>query len=315
MTPSRVELTGQRRYVGRFAPSPTGALHFGSLVAAVGSYLEARSRGGAWHLRIEDVDEPRCSVAAADDILRTLDAFGFEWDGPVVWQSQRQSAYAAALDMLRESGQVFPCACTRREMADTSLGIDGSVLYPGTCRAGLAPGRPARAWRLRVAAGSICFEDAVQGVVESDLVADVGDFVLRRADGLFAYQLAVVVDDAECGITHIVRGADLLHSTARQIFLQRCLGLPTPEYAHLPVAVNSAGEKLSKQTLAKPLDRTHPTNALIDALRFLGQPIPGAQESHSLTDVWQWAIPRWSLANVPRRGSLPYNDPTLVVEK
>jgi glutamyl-Q tRNA(Asp) synthetase len=205
-------------------------------------------------LRIEDVDAPRCSSAAATAMLSALEAHGFEWDGHPVWQSRRADAYAATLERLIAAGHVFACACTRRELADSAIAPDGAAIYPGTCRAGLPPGRAARAWRLRVGTARIAFDDAIQGRIESDLAREAGDFILRRADGLFAYQLAVVVDDAEACITHVVRGADLLLSTARQIHLQGCLGVAIPAYAHLPVAVNAAGEKLSKQTLAAPLD-------------------------------------------------------------
>jgi glutamyl-Q tRNA(Asp) synthetase len=302
-------------YIGRFAPSPTGPLHFGSLVAAVGSYLDARSQHGQWLLRMEDVDSPRCSTAAADSIQHTLEAFGFEWDGDVIWQSQRQVAYAAALDRLRDTGMIFPCTCTRRELADSALAIDGSTLYPGTCRNRLPPGRKARAWRLRISDETVCFEDSVQGSIRSDLMREVGDFVLLRADGLYAYQLAVVVDDADSGITDVVRGADLLHSTARQIFLQRCLGLPTPAYTHLPVAVNAAGEKLSKQTLAAPIDAANPVPALFNALQFLGQNPPTDLQTGPLNDLWQWARANWSLARVSRCLSLPYNPANTIEEK
>lgn len=291
-------------YRGRFAPSPTGPLHFGSLVAAVGSYLEARSRGGEWLLRIEDVDAPRCSAAAADAILRTLEACGFEWDGEPVWQSRRSEAYAAALERLKAAGMAFPCACTRRELADSALAPDGAAIYPGTCRAGLAEGREARAWRLRVGCARIGFDDAVQGRIESDLATEAGDFVLRRADGLFAYQLAVVVDDAEAAITHVVRGADLLLSTARQICLQQGLGVPTPAYAHLPVAVNATGEKLSKQTLAMALDSARPMPALHAALGFLGQQPPPDLARGTVAELWAWAGANWRLQRVPRGPAL-----------
>lgn len=294
-------------YRGRFAPSPTGPLHFGSLVAAVGSYLDARSHGGAWLLRLEDVDRPRCQPGAADSILRTLNAFGFDWDGEVMIQSRRDAAYRAALEKLRDSGRIFPCACSRREMADSQLqrGLpragDGAQIYPGTCRSGLEPGRQARSWRLRVDDDVIVFEDAVQGRMRQDLAGEVGDFVLLRADGLFAYQLAVVVDDAAQDITHVVRGADLLDSTPRQILLQRLLGLPTPRYAHLPAAVNAAGEKLSKQTRALPLDTSQPQHMLLSALRFLGQTPPAALSEASLGELWNWAKAHWDLARVPRQ--------------
>ena len=287
-------------YRGRFAPSPTGPLHFGSLVAAVGSFLEARTRGGKWLLRVEDVDAPRCSKTAAEEILRTLEACGFAWDDAVVWQSRRTEAYAAALERLKAAGRVFACACTRRELADSAIAPDGAAIYPGTCRQGLPAGRPARAWRLRVGDARTGFDDAIQGRIDSDLAFDAGDFILLRADGLFAYQLAVVVDDAAAGITHVVRGADLLASTVRQIFLQQCLGLPTPVYAHLPVAVNAAGEKLSKQTRAPAVDSSRPGPALFAALQFLGQRPPPELSGASPQELWAWAMTHWQLARVVR---------------
>lgn len=291
--------------VGRFAPSPTGPLHFGSMVAALGSCLSVRARGGRWLLRIEDVDAPRSVPGAADGILRTLEAYGFAWDGEVLWQSRRTAAYRAAFARLEAAGALFGCACTRREMADSALARDGTRRYPGTCRAGLASGREARAWRLRVPAGRVRFEDGVQGGIEEDVAAEVGDFVLLRADGLFAYQLAVVVDDAEAGVTEVVRGADLLDSTARQMVLQRLLAYPAPAYAHLPVATNAAGEKLSKQTLARSVEDREPARVLVDALDFLGQGPPVGLAESGLDAVWQWAVLNWSLAQVPRRRLAP----------
>ena len=287
-------------HIGRFAPSPSGPLHFGSLVAALGSYLDARCHGGRWLLRIEDVDTPRTVPGAADAIIRTLAGFGFQWDGDIVWQSRRTEAYAAALEHLKAAGHAFACACTRREMADSALTRDGSRRYPGTCRDGLPPERHARAWRVR-AEGFIHFDDAIQGAQREDMATDVGDYVVLRADGLYAYQLAVVVDDAEAGITHVVRGADLLDSTARQLHLQALLGLPHPTYAHLPVATNAAGEKLSKQTLARAIDDLPPAAALLAALRFLGQAPPAALEQAPLAEVWTWALTHWNLAAVPRK--------------
>ena len=287
-------------YRGRFAPSPTGPLHFGSLVAAVGSFLEARTRGGEWHLRMDDVDTPRCSLAAASEILRVLENCGFAWDGALVWQSRRTAAYADALERLKAAGRVFPCACTRRDLADSAFAADGAVVYPGTCRQGLPAGRAARAWRLRVGDARVAFDDAIQGRIASDLAVAAGDFVLLRADGLFAYQLAVVVDDAEAAITDVVRGADLLASTARQIFLQQCLGVPTPAYAHLPVVVDAAGEKLSKQTRAAPVDGSRPGPALCAALEFLGQHPPAELSRASVAELWAWALANWQLRRVPR---------------
>ena len=259
-------------YVGRFAPSPTGPLHFGSLVAAVASWLDARAAGGRWRLRIEDLDRPRVQPGAADEILRTLEALGLVWDGEVLYQSRRTALYREALERLR--AHTYWCGCSRREIADSSLSLaaDGARIYPGSCRAGLAAGRTARALRVRVPGDEIRFVDRVQGPQAQVLARDVGDFVLYRADGLFAYQLAVVVDDAAQAVSDVVRGADLLDSTARQIHLQRLLGVATPRYLHVPIALDERGEKLSKQTGAQPVDARRPAEALAAALRFLGQP-------------------------------------------
>ncbi len=287
-------------YRGRFAPSPTGPLHFGSMVAAVGSFLQAKSRGGEWLVRIEDLDPPRKVPGAADEILRTLEAFGLSWDGAVMYQSRRHGVYEAALKMLERLDAIYPCACSRREIADSSVsGVDGPV-YPGTCRAGLPVGRAARAWRVRVNGRAIEFMDAVQGRVVRDLAADFGDFVVRRADGFFAYQLAVVVDDAEQDITEIVRGADLIESTPRQMHLQDLLGLPTPAYVHLPVVLNAHDEKLSKQTLALPVDAARPQHLLLRVLQFLGQEPPAELAESSLDDFWRWAVKNWRVDRVPR---------------
>ena len=291
-------------YIGRFAPSPTGPLHFGSLVAAVGSYLEARTHYGQWLLRIEDIDTPRIIPGAADAIFKTLERFGFEWDGPVVWQSRNSDAYADAFETLRRNGQVFPCACTRREIQDSTLTRDGAHRYPGTCRQGLPPGRTPRAWRIR-AEGIICFHDAIQGDQTEDLMHEAGDYIVLRADGIYAYQLAVVVDDATAGITHIVRGADLLDSTGRQYHLQNGLGLPHPVYAHLPVATNAAGEKLSKQTHACPIDSQPPAQTLLTALHFLGQHPPSTLATAPLQDIWAWARNHWTLKRVPACRHIP----------
>ncbi len=299
-------------YRGRFAPSPTGPLHFGSLVAAVGSYLDARTYNGEWLLRIEDVDTPRNVPGAADGILATLEAFGFEWDGPVLWQSSRLDAYGAALERLVQAGLAYPCACSRKEIGDSARrpAVDGGLVYPGTCRTGLPPGRLARAWRLRVDDEETGFADRLQGWQAQNLTCAVGDFVLRRADGLFAYQLTVAVDDEFQAISDVVRGADLLASTPRQIWLQRCLGLATPRYAHLPVVSNAAGEKLSKQTLAPALEIRQAPAALAAALRFLGQVVPAGLDAAPLPEIWQWARANWSFAAIPRRqSSVPGNLP------
>jgi glutamyl-Q tRNA(Asp) synthetase len=296
------------RYRGRFAPSPTGPLHFGSLVAAVGSYLDARANNGEWLVRIEDVDEPRTVLGAADGILRTLEGFGFEWDGEVVVQSRRLDRYHAALVRLQLDGDVYPCACSRSEIAagTSQVSIDGGLIYPGTCRSGLAEGKAARAWRLRVPDREFTFVDRVQGEARQNLEREVGDFVLLRADGQYAYQLAVVVDDAAQGVNAIVRGVDLLDSTVRQMWLQERLGWPIPSYAHLPVVVNAAGEKLSKQTLAAAVDAKEGSALLASALRFLGHHVPDEFHGVSVTEFWRWAISVWSVTNVPAvRGLFP----------
>lgn len=291
-------------YRGRFAPSPTGPLHFGSLVAAVGSYLEARTHDGAWLVRMEDLDPPREQTGAASSILQTLEIYGFEWDGPVLYQSHRSEAYDTALATLRNMDALYPCACTRKEIADSALrGIEGPI-YPGTCRHGLG-GREIRAWRVKTDLAEIAFNDLVQGRQTQVLERDIGDFVLKRADGLYAYQLAVVIDDAEQGITHVVRGADLLDSTPRQIHLQNLLSLPQPQYAHLPLAVNVHGEKLSKQTLAAPLNDSAPAKTLWQSLHFLGQNPPTELSESSLQEVWLWARQHWHLDRIPGVRTLP----------
>jgi len=297
-----------RPYRGRFAPSPTGPLHFGSLVAAVGSYLEARWNRGKWALRMEDLDRPREASGASEAILRTIEAYGFEWDGKVVFQSRRDSAYGAALKRLERGHAVFPCACTRREISDSTLSAASEPIYPGTCRRGLSPGRPARAMRVRVDNTVIAFEDLLQGRIEQNLAREVGDFVVRRADGIFAYQLAVVVDDFEQSITDVVRGADLLASTPRQILLQRLLGHPTPRYMHLPVAVNQSGEKLSKQTRAAPLTVTEAPVRLWQALRFLGQEPPAELATGTISEIWNWALTNWRTERIPTRRSIREGD-------
>jgi glutamyl-Q tRNA(Asp) synthetase len=293
------------RYVGRFAPSPTGPLHAGSLVAALASYLDARAHDGAWLIRIEDIDEGRAVPGAADTILAQLAWLGMESDGEIVWQSRRKEFYEAAYDKL--AGHGYPCGCNRREIADSRLGFapDGAAIYPGTCRDGLAPGRTGRSLRLRVpppGADVIAFTDRLAGTISQRLAHDSGDFVLKRADGYWAYQLAVVVDDAAQGVTDIVRGADLLESTPRQIYLQRLLGVPTPRYLHVPVVRNALGEKLSKQTGALPVqphDAPDPVGAALAALysaaAFLGLDLPPqAGLGPGLDGFWQAAVPAWS---------------------
>jgi glutamyl-Q tRNA(Asp) synthetase len=285
-------------YIGRFAPSPSGALHFGSLVAALGSYLDARSNGGQWFVRMEDLDPPREKAGAADDILRTLEAFGLEWDGPVMYQSRRQEAYREALEELRRADRIYSCYCSRKEIASAGQnGIEG-IVYPGTCRSLHSRSHAAHSQRLITEYEAVAFHDRVFGELRQHVESEIGDFILHRTDGYFAYQLAVVVDDAEQGITQIVRGADLLLSTPRQILLQVLLELPTPQYAHLPLVTDDQGRKLSKQSLDLPVDRLSPLPALLKAYAFLGQKAPDFDFS-SAGEFCTWARDHWRLENVP----------------
>ncbi|WP_295636932.1 tRNA glutamyl-Q(34) synthetase GluQRS [uncultured Methylibium sp.] len=292
-------------YVGRFAPSPTGPLHAGSLVAALGSWLDARAHGGRWLLRIEDVDTPRCVPGADMEILRQLDALGLRADEPPQWQSRREAPYAAALDRLIAAGRVYPCACTRQDIV-LALAAQGrtrerhaELTYPGTCRPehGGLRGRAARTWRLRVDDGAMLrWTDRRLGAQVQDVAAEVGDFVLRRADGLWAYQLAVVVDDAEQAVTDIVRGEDLADNTPRQILLQRALDLPTPRYLHLPLVRAADGEKLSKQHGAPPLDTDDPQGVLAAAASVLGLVL----DRQASTAAWlDTAVAAWRRAGRP----------------
>lgn len=284
-------------YVGRFAPSPTGPLHAGSVVAALASWLDARAHRGRWLLRIEDLDPPREQPGAAASIVDTLGRLGLHPDGEIVVQSTRGSAYAEALGTLVARGLGYPCGCTRREIADSVLHAGGTrtrhgeLRYPGTCRDGLVPGRTARAWRLRVPDGVVRFEDRRLGTQSQDIAAEIGDFVLKRADGLWAYQLAVVVDDASQGVTDVVRGTDLLGSTGRQVVLARALGLPSPRWLHVPVVAGADGDKLSKQTGATAVDASRPLEVLGAAMRHLGLEPP----ADAPLDAWLAdATARWA---------------------
>jgi glutamyl-Q tRNA(Asp) synthetase len=288
---------------GRFAPSPTGPLHFGSLVAALASHCDARARGGEWLVRIEDVDGPRSRAGAADHILRTLTIYGFAWDGPVLKQSDRTTEYAAALQRLEAAGWLYDCGCSRQDLAHRPVGATGERIYPGTCSSGLPPGKHGRSKRIRVGDASIGFVDRVQGRHSQALARDAGDFVLRRADGLHAYHLAVVVDDAAQGITDVVRGADLLASTPRQILLQRRLGYPMPEYLHVPVALDAEGEKLSKQSGAPALPKT-PLPTLVEAWAFLCQ-APPDRKFATIGEFWSHAISAWDPMRIPASAALP----------
>ena len=288
-------------YIGRFAPSPTGLLHIGSLLTALASYADARANRGKWLVRMEDLDPPREMPGAAAHILNTLEAFGFEWDGEVVWQSRRHSLYRDALGRLKEKGLLYPCYCSRKDWQTAAAqGADGFV-YNGRCRR--PEDRPHTdkppAWRIRVNDETIGFDDGIVGHYAQNLARDIGDFVLLRADGFWAYQLAVVADDADQGITHIVRGQDLLVSTPRQIYLQRCLGFATPHYAHLPLLVNKHGQKWSKQTLAPALDENHKEQLLRQVLQYLN--LPPAPEVSRPQALLSWAIEHWQPHKIPIR--------------
>jgi glutamyl-Q tRNA(Asp) synthetase len=294
----------QTGYRGRFAPSPTGPLHFGSLVSALGSYLDARHNGGVWLVRMEDLDRQREVKGAADEILRCLERFGFEWDEAVLYQSRRREAYEVALEQLRRDGYAYPCACSRKQIAEqASIGVEGPI-YPGTCRGRLASGSRTRSIRLLTQDEEIKLQDRVQGPIHQNPGREVGDFLIRRADGYHAYQLAVVLDDAWQSINQVVRGADLLGSTPRQCYLQQLLELPRPLYAHLPLAVDASGRKLSKQYKDAPVDPRKPLDGLLQGLAFLGQAMP-PERPVDLNDFWYWAVEKWRLERVPARPSIP----------
>jgi len=309
--------------IGRFAPSPTGPLHFGSLVAALGSYLFARSAGGRWLLRIDDLDRPRVIPGALDDILRTLELLGLEWDGEPVWQSRRSEAYQEALHLLESSGVVYPCGCSRAEIARIASAPHGSgdeLVYPGICRSGLAAGREPRALRVRVPAEEICFCDGICGAYRQSLAAVCGDFVVRRADGLFAYHLATVVDDAAAGVNQVVRGADLLFSTPRQIFLQRLLGFSQPDYFHLPLVTAPDGAKLSKRDSAVSLAaagnlRRDGGALLVAALQFLGQPTAAIPAAAAVREILAAAMKAFTPGNIPSGSAkFPLQAPTAMYD-
>jgi len=276
--------------VGRFAPSPTGELHFGSLIAAVASYLQAKTAGGRWLIRIEDIDPPREVPGSARQILNDLDKFGLHSDLPVLYQSQRTNAYRSALDQLLEQGLAFPCGCSRSD-------LPSSGIYPGTCRNGLPAGKSPRSIRLKVSDQPIRFFDLIQGEQEEYLSKTIGDFVIWRADNLPAYQLAVAIDDAFQQVSEVTRGADLLNSTARQIHVLNCLGLSLPVYAHHPVITGKDGHKLSKRRQSDPITSMSRAKALSMALRFLGQPCPPTKELRAILD---WALKNWDLSRILR---------------
>ncbi|WEM42689.1 tRNA glutamyl-Q(34) synthetase GluQRS [Photobacterium sp. DA100] len=285
-------MSTNKQYIGRFAPSPSGPLHFGSLVAALGSYLQAKAEQGAWLVRMEDLDPPREMPGAADDILRTLEAYGLEWDGGIMYQSQRHEAYQAQIEAWLDDQQAYYCQCTRKQIK-----LAGGF-YPGSCR-DLRLGAAGNAIRLKVDTPVLAFNDLLHGHISIPAPLAAEDFIIRRRDGLFAYNLAVVLDDIEQGITEVVRGADLIEPTGRQIGLYRLLGQPEVRYLHLPLAVTENGNKLSKQNHAPAIDKTNPRPALIAAMGFLGMQPPVDLVSSSVRDILLWGTAHWQVANLP----------------
>ncbi|MCF7545585.1 tRNA glutamyl-Q(34) synthetase GluQRS [Pseudomonas petrae] len=284
-------------YTGRFAPTPSGYLHFGSLVAALASYLDARSAGGKWLMRMEDLDPPREVPGAQEGILQTLEAYGFEWDGELVRQSDRHEAYQAIINRWFSHGLAYACTCSRKQLE----GYNG--VYPGFCRnAGHSP--EDAAIRIRVPELEYRFEDRVQGEFRQHLGRDAGDFIIRRRDGFYAYQLAVVLDDGWQGVTDIVRGADLLDSTPRQLYLQELLGLPQPRYLHVPLITQPDGHKLGKSYRSPPLPPDQATPLLLRGLRALGQKTPGGLDNATPREVLDWAIEHWDANSIPRLGAI-----------
>lgn len=285
-------------YRGRFAPSPTGPLHFGSLVCAVASFVQAKAHGGTWLVRMEDLDPPREMTGAADDILRTLEAHRLQWDEPVSYQSRRHDRYRYWLMKLLQDELAYRCRCSRKQIQQQQQAL-GINVYPGTCKDQFVDTAEQHAVRLNCDSQTITFQDRIQGQYAQNIAQTVGDFVVQRADGWYAYQLAVVVDDEEQGITEVVRGCDLLDNTPRQIYLQQQLTMRTPHYAHIPVATTRSGEKLSKQTFAKPVDSHHALDNIVQCLEFLGQHPPPADQFDDLDTVWRWAIEHWDIDAVP----------------
>jgi glutamyl-Q tRNA(Asp) synthetase len=287
-------------YKGRFAPSPTGSVHYGTLVAAVGSYLQAKKNNGEWIIRMEDVDTTRKVKGSDIEILKTLETFGFQWQGEVIYQSQRTELYEHALEQLISQSLIFPCLCSRKQLVK----IDSSI-YPGTCRSRLLPDVNPHALRIHANNISITFNDCVMGKQTQNIQHECGDFIIKRRDGLFAYQLAVVVDDALQGITEVVRGADLLNSTNRQIYLQQQLNYATPLYCHLPLAIDKDGNKISKSVGAASIDIRHKEKLLVSVLHFLGQSAPDDLAQSTLEDIWKWAIQHWNIRSIPQKNAIP----------
>jgi glutamyl-Q tRNA(Asp) synthetase len=294
--------TGSTPYIGRFAPSPTGPLHLGSLLTAVASFLEARCHGGQWLVRVEDIDPPREQPGASEEIIKALELHGFEWDGPITFQSASRDAHEAAIQALIDADQAYRCGCSRRDLADAPRGALG-IIYPGTCRDGC--NAPEFAYRVRTDTVPVQFNDRLQGQQSQALESDSGDFIILRRDGLIAYQLAVVVDDELQGITDVVRGIDLMDSTPRQIWLQKLLGYITPSYCHLPVAINDQGQKLSKSHGAPGIALDTANANILTALEMLGQQPPAKLETASLEEIWAWAGENWDSRCLDRQTDIP----------
>ena len=294
-------------YKGRFAPSPTGPVHYGTLVAAVGSFLQARQNNGEWFIRMDDIDTVRVVDGADEDILYTLEHFGFEWNGEVTYQTKQIDSYQQALEMLISRSMVFPCLCSRKHLAKT----DNSI-YPGTCRHRTLPEKKEHALRVVSQDVNIEFDDIVMGKQFQNIRQQCGDFIIKRRDGLFAYQLAIVVDDAAQDITEVVRGADLLSSTHRQIYLQQLLNYSTPRYCHLPLAVDEAGKKISKSEQATKVDIKNKEKLLVNALSFLGQQPPKDLRKSQLIDIWLWAIEHWNINKVPKAESVSMKNSIII---
>jgi glutamyl-Q tRNA(Asp) synthetase len=291
-------------YCGRFAPSPTGPLHFGSLLAAVASYLEANRHAGRWLLRIENIDPPREQPAASERIVTALEAYGFEWHGPVIYQADSEAAHREALASLIQSGLAYGCSCSRRDLSDAPR-TDLGTRYPGYCRERHLQSGPDIAIRIRTDDTPVCFVDQLQGPQQQRLGTETGDFVILRKDGLVAYHLAVVVDDNLQGVTHVVRGIDLMDSTPRQIWLQRCLGYESPVYAHFPVAVNADGSKLSKLTGAAAIPLDNVSSTLWSALTALRQEPPEQLATAPTNVIWDWAREHWDLDRLQHMRAIP----------
>lgn len=282
-------------YIGRFAPSPTGDLHFGSLIAALASFLDARKNQGQWLLRMDDIDHQRNVAGSANSILYNLDRLGLHWDDEVLYQSQRDKYYQAALEQLIVKSHVFPCSCSRKEIQQLTLKDGNTSIYPGTCRNKLIDQQQTYAWRLYTQGHKIAFHDRLYGYHLRDIEQTTGDFVIFRSDGISSYQLATVVDDAAQSITHVVRGFDLIDSTPKQILLQQVLSLNTPEYLHLPLATTQEGEKLSKRHQSKAIAQQKPTELILNALRFLNQHPEKQLADASIEDILDWAITHWDI--------------------